>query len=321
MEYFNSFFQNIKDKLTNPFFGTLIIVFILHHPQFWYSLFNFDDGVNLQQKIIYLREIGSREFSIGEILKDILCAIFFVVIGYLIVLATRTLSMWIEFRLMPMITKKIVSENLVMRTEYDEVVKERNEYSEKYEEQRKAVRLMSKDYDFLNEEANNKNTQINQFQTEITTLNNSVSKEKSNADKWFKDFKNAEKVKAELSDQVQILGWEQDQLRSDNNEFIEFFFRFNATLQDPAETVRSAILKANYFKENNLWQTFLIFARDFSTKKTSVQYNMVLMEEHGIITRNPRKPETYKFTNLGRFMWEYKKQLSIRIRDASSLHS
>ena len=160
MDYLNSFFQNIKDKLTNPFFGTLTFILIVHHWQFWYTLFTFDEKVTRVQKTQVLLKLIDREFTRGNLLCDIFWAIVITIIGYLIVVGTRALSLLIEFKIMPWITGKIVDKNVVLKTTHDSIVLERDEYAEKYEEQRKNVRLLSRDFDAQTEENKNKDATL-----------------------------------------------------------------------------------------------------------------------------------------------------------------
>ena len=141
MDFLNSFFQNIKDKITSPFFGTLTFVIIIHHWQFWYTLFNLDSKLVLSEKIHLLSNIGNREFSWQNLVYDILCALGITISGYIIVLGTRSLSLFVDFRAMPWITGKIISREVVERKIHENVVKERDEYSEKYEEQRRNVSI------------------------------------------------------------------------------------------------------------------------------------------------------------------------------------
>ncbi len=135
MEVINSFFSNIKDKFTNPFFGTLIIVLIIHHWELWYAILNFDDGFNLNQKIEFIEKYISENLTFQSFLWDIAQAFIYMFIGYLIVVFTRSMVLWVEFGLMPLITGKVVNKNVVRRSEYEEVVKEREEYFDQYEEQ------------------------------------------------------------------------------------------------------------------------------------------------------------------------------------------
>lgn len=54
MDAINSFFSNIKDKLTNPFFGTLIIVLIFQHWELWFAVFNFDEDCTLTDRLYFM---------------------------------------------------------------------------------------------------------------------------------------------------------------------------------------------------------------------------------------------------------------------------
>lgn len=307
MEYFTSFFQNIKDKLTNPFFGTLIIVLIVHHPQFWFSLFNFDDGVNLRQKVDYLSKLGAQEFTSNAVINDVLCALFFMLLGYLIVVGTRALSMWIEYNVMPIITKNIVSKNLVLRTEYDEVVKERDEYSDKYEEQRKNGRIQSKNYDELLEEANKKNTQINELQSDITTLNNNIAVEKSTANHFKTSFEALEKEKTELDNKYDKLLNNAVVLDSAKEDFMDLYFGTEnlGFYTDSMKFPPSIREKANELKHDVMWDLFLRLGEYFE-KGGSVSLDvMKKMEEYGIVITDNMGKE--RLTPTGLILWRYRK--------------
>lgn len=51
-DLFVSFKENIKGKTTNPFFGTLILVWIFHNWRLIYSIFNFDTSSNLDTSVM-----------------------------------------------------------------------------------------------------------------------------------------------------------------------------------------------------------------------------------------------------------------------------
>ena len=68
MEVVNSFFSNIKDKLTNPYFGTLIIVLIIHHWDLIFGVFNFDEGFTLDKKLEFINNYIT-EIVIGKRFK------------------------------------------------------------------------------------------------------------------------------------------------------------------------------------------------------------------------------------------------------------
>lgn len=50
MKIFESFVDNIKQKTTNPFFGTLILVWLVRNWELIYTLFNFDKDWLLSDK-------------------------------------------------------------------------------------------------------------------------------------------------------------------------------------------------------------------------------------------------------------------------------
>lgn len=175
MDFLNSFFQNIKDKLTSPFFGTLSFILLVHHWEFWYTLFNLDVGLKLPEKLVQLKSLASVEFTANRMFNDVFWAACVMLTGYFIVIATRTLSILIEGRTMPWITGRVMSANVVDRKVHEAVVLERNEYSEKYEEQRQFVRKYSTDYDGQMEQIQQKNVQISGLNEDVSNLNNQVN--------------------------------------------------------------------------------------------------------------------------------------------------
>jgi len=52
----NSVLDNLKERTTNPFLGTLIVVWIIHNWKLVYSLFYFDAKLNLEKRLAYIDE-------------------------------------------------------------------------------------------------------------------------------------------------------------------------------------------------------------------------------------------------------------------------
>lgn len=104
MEVVNSFFSNIKDKLTNPYFGTLIIVLIIHHWELIFGVFNFGEEFTLDKKLEFVKNYIVNNITWKSFLWDALQALLYMLIGYLIVVLTRSIVLFIEFGLMPFIT-------------------------------------------------------------------------------------------------------------------------------------------------------------------------------------------------------------------------
>lgn len=158
----NDFFTNIKDKLTNPFFGTLIFVWLTRNWILVYTIFNFDKEHNLETKINFIKNYLSNQHFIGELLVNIGLTIIFMIAGYLLVAGTKVLSVWIEYKVMPYFTSKVTSDKIVPKEDYEKAVDERQNYFKRYEEERNSVRRISDNYDDLQ---NNFNSLSDNYQT------------------------------------------------------------------------------------------------------------------------------------------------------------
>lgn len=122
-----------------------------------------------------MKIIAYREFVWPNLLTDIGWAVLIMGIGYGIVVGTRSLSLFIDFGIMPGITKRIINKNVVARTEYDDLLRERDNYVERYEEERKNGRVLSKVYDEQLIEVREKNKLEIEANDLITKLNKNIT--------------------------------------------------------------------------------------------------------------------------------------------------
>jgi len=212
MDFFNSFFQNVKDKLTSPFFGTLSFILLVHHWEFWYTLFNMDSKLNLTQKIEVLRFVGKKEFHWTNLLEDVGWTILIVAAGYGIIIGTRSLSLFIDFRIMPAITKEIVNKNVVVKSQYDELFHERDSYAERYEVERNKVREQSKSIDQQAEAIKTQNARIGDlndqntdFNSKITSLNGTVTQLNNKNSHLNSEIAGQESQISSLNESIQLL--------------------------------------------------------------------------------------------------------------------
>jgi hypothetical protein len=305
MEIINSFFTNIKDKLTNPFFGTLILVLIIHHWELWFSIFNFDNDCTLNDKVIFIKTYIENNLTISLFTWNIVLAIIFMFIGYLVIVGTRSLVMWVEFWLMPLITGKIVNKNVVRKSEFDEVVKEREEYFDQYEEQRKNVRYFSKTIDDQTEQIKQKDINfleqtntINKNQKDLEFLNrqldNLKTENKTNIQKIseintaLKTLENDNATKIE-----QIRKYRNLFSSSENEPFYSSFDKF------PPEVLN----KVKELKDKNKWETFKYVGNFFTKGGSMGGETLTEMIELGIsFDRDTRED----FTPLGEIIWKYR---------------
>jgi hypothetical protein len=133
-----SFKENIKQKTTNPFFGTLILVWIIHNWELIYTFFNFESTRNLKDRIDYL----SNYFSTIPFVKNLLFCIgitFAVLIGtYIFLNLSRLIINIFEKKLTPWIYKITDKSSVVLKEDYQLVQAERNQLFSKVEEEKNA---------------------------------------------------------------------------------------------------------------------------------------------------------------------------------------
>ncbi|MBT0608234.1 hypothetical protein [Aequorivita echinoideorum] len=306
MEVINSFFSNIKDKLTNPFFGTLIIVLLIDYWELWYALFNFDEGFTLNDKIIFIENYVLNNITFWSFVWNIAQAIIFMFAGYLIVVGTRSIVLWIEFYLMPLITGKIINKNVVRKKEYDDVVKEREEYFDQYEEQRQNVRNFSKTIDEQTEQIKLKDQQLLE---QSDKLSHTIGELDLNKERWGQ----SQKLNEDKDRNIEVLTNKLSQLESQyafelrrSKKYRNLFFGsentsyYNSTVKFPPEIINKVKELKNYGK----WNGFLGLG-NFLEYGGSIGGELITdMVERGIIFK---RGEHEEFTPLGLIIWKYRK--------------
>ena len=259
MEVINSFFNNVKDKLTNPYFGTLILVLLFHHWELIFIIFNFDDNVNLDTKLNSIKEYISINISFQNLMWDALWALILMLTGYLIIVFTRSIVLWVEFWLMPFITGKIINKNVVKKDEYDKVDKEREEYFDQYEEQRKNVRNFSKTIDEQTEQIKQKDKDllkqtrtISETIKELDLTKNKLEKSSNEASNKSKEL---EIAKNSISELEKNLEFKTDKV----NKFEHLFFdKENQSFYSSVENFPPEVInKINELKKDNKLMAFI----------------------------------------------------------------
>lgn len=306
MDVINSFFSNIKDKLTNPFFGTLILVLIIHHWQLWYSIFNFDTNFTLAEKLIFIKKYILKNITFNSFIWDICQAVFYMCLGYLIIVATRSLVLWNEFWLMPLITKKIVSKNVVRKSEYDDVVKEREQYFDQYEEQRKNVRTFSKTIDEQTEQIKQKNHDlINQSETISLTIRElDITKQK--LEKTLKENNEKAAKITQLDSSLEQLQKNYDFKLEELEKYQHLFFdEENKEFYSSIEKLPPEVLnKVKELKDEKKWDRFLLLGNFFEYGGSiGSQVLTEMIEKEVAFERGSQE----KLTPVGNIIWRYRK--------------
>lgn len=305
MDYLNSFFQNIKDKLTNPFFGTFILILIIHHWEFWYTIFNFDANASRNFKINVLRTLVNYEFTVRNFFIDIMWAIIISVGGYIIVVITRTLSLFIEFRIMPWITGKVVNKNVVLKSTHDETVVERDEYSDKYEEQRKNVRIISKNYDEQIELIKTKDVDLATKSIELSKLTKNLNNSRQKAEGLENDLKKSLNNTIVLESNIDDLKNRQTITLNNLDEFKNLFFSVdNKFFWNSEHKFPPAIIeKVRELNNDGDWLHFLNVGKFVEFGGNISGESLTEMKEKGLLYDGIH---TEEFTPIGEIIYKYK---------------
>lgn len=312
MEVINSFFSNIKDKLTNPFFGTLILVLVLHHWELWYAVINFDSDCTLDDKLIFIKNYSSNNLTLKAFIWDILQSILYMFLGYLIVVATRSLVLWVEFWLMPNITGKIINKNVVRKSEYDNVVNEREQYFDQYEEQRKNVRLFSKTIDEQTEQIKQKDKDLLLQSDNISNTIKELNLTKQKLEKLRKENEDIVAIKKQLQSSLDQLQKQYNFKFEKSEKYEHLFFdeeneKFYLSQENFPPEVNN---KVNELKNEDKWLTFLALGRFFENGGSLGGEVLTEMIKRGLAYERDSQEN---FTPLGRIIWRYRKAFGAEV--------
>lgn len=167
-----SFFDNAKEKLTNPFFGTLILVWLVRNWELTYTLFNFDKDCNLEDKKAFIIKYFQPKSFWNELFCNVGIAMGLMLFGYLLIVISRVIVNVVENNLMPFLNKKTVSKLVTNIGIHEHVVKQRDEYFEKYNVEREKAIDAVRAYDNLK---NSSEKEIEDFQNRIDILDDEIS--------------------------------------------------------------------------------------------------------------------------------------------------
>lgn len=120
-EQITSLFDNIKQKTTNPFFGTLILVWAYRNWELLYTLFNFDNECTLDDKKVFIISyFNGREPFWVEFWVNVAYALLFVVLGIFFTFITRFVLDLVNNNFKPWAYKVSINNSVVRREQYDE---------------------------------------------------------------------------------------------------------------------------------------------------------------------------------------------------------
>jgi len=122
----NSMLENIKERTTNPFLGTLIVVWVIKNWTLVYSLLYFDSAFKLKDRLNYISHYFSDHSFIWNMMYVILITLAVLILTYILLSISRLVTDTQERIIVPMISKWTDKSSVVLKTEYvklQEVIK------------------------------------------------------------------------------------------------------------------------------------------------------------------------------------------------------
>jgi cyclophilin family peptidyl-prolyl cis-trans isomerase len=105
LDSIESFMTNLKSKVSNPFFGTLIAVWAIRNWNFVYGIFIFDKDCNMNDKFEFVRNHFKGKVFLYELLINIIITFGLLILGYFLLIISRFIANLVEHRITPNINR------------------------------------------------------------------------------------------------------------------------------------------------------------------------------------------------------------------------
>lgn len=148
---FNSILDNIKERTTNPFLGTLVVVWLFKNWKLVYSLIYFDTKLTLQDRLKYIEVYFKDTSFTWNLIHTIFLTIGILVVTYLLLSLSRLLSDTYERILLPLISKWTDQSSIVLKTDYQKVIEQVAQLEEKLEKERLSKAELKSQRDSIDE--------------------------------------------------------------------------------------------------------------------------------------------------------------------------
>jgi hypothetical protein len=121
-----SFKDNFNDKIKNPFLGTYFLVWLIRNWDLIFTLFNFNKGTTLENKIsIIVSYLNSNPFF-GGLVINVGFTFLFLIITYVLLNISRAIVNLFEKQLKPWVYKLTDKSSIVLKEDFEFVKSERD---------------------------------------------------------------------------------------------------------------------------------------------------------------------------------------------------
>jgi len=144
-----SFTENIKTKTTNPFFGTLILVWIFDNWRLIYSFFNFAPTMNLESRREFISQYLDPQNFLPNLLQCIGITVIVLIGSYLLLNFSRLIVNFFEKVITPLVYKWTDKSSIVLKRDYEILFTEKVRFEKKYEQERETRLKLQDEYEKL----------------------------------------------------------------------------------------------------------------------------------------------------------------------------
>ena len=143
--------DNLKERTTNPFLGTLVLVWLFHNWKLIYSLFYFSPELTLKDRIIELEKHFQRPNAdfYGNLCHVVLITFIVLIITYVLLIFARLFTDLYDKIALPHIARLTDKSSIVLRSEYDELKEVVKQLELRLEEERLAKVAVQNERDMI----------------------------------------------------------------------------------------------------------------------------------------------------------------------------
>ncbi|SDQ60224.1 hypothetical protein [Flagellimonas zhangzhouensis] len=151
VKFIESTYDSVKDKLKNPFYGTLFIVWIIRNREFIFNIF-FNEDINSDKRLEIIRQHFLNWDSFLKLIGTILISLGLMALIYISLNLSRFIVEFSERMARPWIQKLFSNTSIVSREDFVELEKERDYFYKKYSDERTEKTRLQRDLDQLLEQ-------------------------------------------------------------------------------------------------------------------------------------------------------------------------
>ncbi len=187
-----SFKENLESKSANPFFGTLILIWLIKNWHLLYGIYNFDPKTKLVEKQQFIIDHFKKLPFLETLGYCVLKSILLLVITYIFINLSRLIINFFEKKITPLMYKWTDENSIVLKTVYENSVNERRQLEKRLEDEREAKLKLQGNYDRLESRMAEYLTKPANENQDANGQENSISNSK--LDLILKKFKKEQKV-------------------------------------------------------------------------------------------------------------------------------